>query len=848
MSVSKECAYLSIGQCKCKENPVELKKCGNCNRVLHHLCQTEYAAAMGLEEKSLMHICCSKECMSKCYYIRPQHNSQPALDVSPAPATPAPTTTQQHDTPAPTTTTTKKLKKPDHTWTSIYWKHFMVVVGEEKTAQCSLCGDGIKFKNGTGGLKNHLNYKHNNEYKALHDKTETLKSETPSKNHTIEQFGFKTRPKPKELAVRVELYRQAVTAWAIEANIALSKVAAPSFRRIVDVAVPPNEKGKFIITQQNVRERITELGSLTRKATKIEMKNKIMAYTTDHWTGPNGKTYTTLTGHWIEDWIMKSNIMDFKVFHGRTRGEDIKLDLDETFEYYELDEENTTMIVSDTTGNMNTFGDKLREEGGCEHGYCFDHNIQRNTILAYKGDYYVFCYHFLILLLLKYLQIITHIVIILYFIYFSSDTNLPGAEGTMRTARALVEYFNKSTQATSKLLKFQENSSIPKYKERKKPLKLLQDVETRWWSTLRMDKRLCFLKEAVKGLHTSDEIDCKMLDDNQWHTMVELNEVLGVPGEVQKTVEGEMYPTSPLLPFSLFLIRKNYSDKSNNRSTSPPIKHLSKVLLEDLDRRYVPHPDKEGSVQYLPVARKGKYNRYYTLHLFVFYAAFLDPRTKVNLKEIMVEKNYDELANDILEELVKLKKQELENNNNNNHDRVDNSYLSPQKKKRKTTTKNNSLYKALNKKDVTDENVAQDSPLNNEEIKADCEREMKIFMSDSVSLDMNDEKTDEFNDPLQWWKKNEPKYETLAKMAKKYLCIPAASAPSERIWSRSSSILSMKRSRLSDDVASDIMFIRENIDLLNKHYTSLTGKEEIILPMIHESEDVYDKDVGQGEV
>ena len=58
----------------------------------------------------------------------------------------------------------------------------------------------------------------------------------------------------------------------------------------------------------------------------------------------------------------------------------------------------------------------------------------------------------------------------------------------------------------------------------------------------------------------------------------------------------------------------------------------------------------------------------------------------------------------------------------------------------------------------------------------------------------------------------------------------------------------MKRARLSDDVAGDIMFVRENIKVLNDHIESLTGRrEELILPMIR-NDDVYNEDVGQGDM
>ena len=39
-------------------------------------------------------------------------------------------------------------------------------------------------------------------------------------------------------------------------------------------------------------------------------------------------------------------------------------------------------------------------------------------------------------------------------------------------------------------------------------------------------------------------------------------------------------------------------------------------------------------------------------------------------------------------------------------------------------------------------------------------------------------------DPLEWWKMHNTQLPTIAKLARKYLAIPASSAPSERVFSR----------------------------------------------------------------
>ena len=50
-------------------------------------------------------------------------------------------------------------------------------------------------------------------------------------------------------------------------------------------------------------------------------------------------------------------------------------------------------------------------------------------------------------------------------------------------------------------------------------------------------------------------------------------------------------------------------------------------------------------------------------------------------------------------------------------------------------------------------------------------------------------------DPLAWWKMHDGQFPTIAKLARKYLAIPASSAPSERVFSRAKLIQQCQRQR-----------------------------------------------------
>ncbi len=86
---------------------------------------------------------------------------------------------------------------------------------------------------------------------------------------------------------------------------------------------------------------------------------------------------------------------------------------------------------------------------------------------------------------------------------------------------------------------------------------------------------------------------------------------------------------------------------------------------------------------------------------------------------------------------------------------------------------------------------------------------------------------DAFNDPLKWWKESCANYPYVANISCKYLAIPATSAPSEQVWSRLARILSLRRAHLSDDLVGRMMFVKENLVFLRKHYRSLRKKETL---------------------
>jgi hypothetical protein len=90
---------------------------------------------------------------------------------------------------------------------------------------------------------------------------------------------------------------------------------------------------------------------------------------------------------------------------------------------------------------------------------------------------------------------------------------------------------------------------------------------------------------------------------------------------------------------------------------------------------------------------------------------------------------------------------------------------------------------------------------------AAAEAEITLYkMEPSIRLIDNN---NNFNCPLSWWKNNESKYKLLSSIAARFLCIPATSAPSERVFSAAGLTIAKDRARLLPENANDLVFLHD---------------------------------------
>ncbi|XP_024859016.1 E3 SUMO-protein ligase ZBED1-like [Kryptolebias marmoratus] len=72
---------------------------------------------------------------------------------------------------------------------------------------------------------------------------------------------------------------------------------------------------------------------------------------------------------------------------------------------------------------------------------------------------------------------------------------------------------------------------------------------------------------------------------------------------------------------------------------------------------------------------------------------------------------------------------------------------------------------------------------------------------------------DEESDPLAWWRLHEVNFPHVSQLAKKYLCIQATSAASERLFSTGGNIVTCQRSALKPATVNRLVFLTKNLKL-----------------------------------
>jgi len=138
----------------------------------------------------------------------------------------------------------------------------------------------------------------------------------------------------------------------------------------------------------------------------------------------------------------------------------------------------------------------------------------------------------------------------------------PGVKDVMAKCRRIVGHFSSSSQAQDTLLRQQLVTGTGT------PLKVVQDVVTRWWSTYSMVERLLELRVSLHQLaNIDDKIAEIMLSLQEWEIVKQMERILKPFMHIQRFFEGQTYVTISHVPYMIKTLRGILEGFSNNEET-----------------------------------------------------------------------------------------------------------------------------------------------------------------------------------------------------------------------------------------------------------------------------------------
>ena len=302
----------------------------------------------------------------------------------------------------------------------------------------------------------------------------------------------------------------------------------------------------MVPTQKTVTKYLTLLYKETNDVLMAELMGKDVALTTDMWTSVGQKGYITVTAHHLTpEWEMKSNVLATKHTTDRHTGVNVANHLTEISSDYKI---SVTSITTDNASNMQS----ACTAGSFNRVSCFAHTLQ---------------------------------------LCVNDGIQQANVSRALAAGKRLVSHFSHSVVATQALIEQQRRINPDK-----KPVKLMQDVATRWNSSFIMTKRLLELRIPIYGVIMDDKVtkpsDRMDMDisDTMWRIMEDIVPVLEVLADATEILSKEEVPTCGsiyvLLPMLMGRLQVIPEDSS-------AIKQMKEKIISGMKSRFI--VDKNGN-------------------------------------------------------------------------------------------------------------------------------------------------------------------------------------------------------------------------------------------------------------
>ncbi|XP_051815909.1 E3 SUMO-protein ligase ZBED1-like [Acanthochromis polyacanthus] len=536
---------------------------------------------------------------------------------------------------------------------------------------CIYCKGEFNYHRSNSSLLYHLKAKHPG----------VLKSDSGSRQTTLEQYRTRGGVNSEQTNKRIT---DAITCWIATNCRPVNIVEDAGLCEVIKAAT--GDTTYKLPARKTIMSRVEELYD-NKRTEKLEALGKVpyVSLTGDHWTSFGNDNYLGVTAHFIDnDWCLQSFALTVSKTTERHYAEACAQHFEDIAQDWGIENKVTT-LGTDSARNMVAAVRQLPYE----HLPCTAHAIQRSICVSLSDS---------------------------------------GIDAVLAKCRKLVGHFKHSPSNTREL-----NAQQVAHHQKEEPL--IQDVPTRWNSTLAMIQRVLQNREPIGATLREQHSKLSMLTDQECAKLQRLSELLEPCRYVTEILGGEHYIScSVVLPAFCHLFRVM------EPSEDDPV-HIvkwKKLFSEDLAKR------KENSnLAWLKLATA------------------LDPRFK-DLKCLPKTERGD-VWNSIADLLKEKEK--------------------PKAPSPETT-------------DVPDvpAKKAKVFLLSSSDSDADEEEETNLSL---INRYRSETKLEMDACPLQWWLNRKGSYGKLALLARKYLSSPATTVPCERLFSLSGHVVQKKRASLS---------------------------------------------------
>ncbi|KAL4006671.1 tripartite motif-containing protein 66 [Sarotherodon galilaeus] len=335
-------------------------------------------------------------------------------------------------------------------------------------------------------------------------------------------------------------------------------------------------------------------------------------------------------------------------------------------------------------------------------------------------------------------------------------------ERAVGVCKKVVSAFSKSWKKKRELAKVQAVLGLP-------PHQLIHESPTRWGSRQMMIDRFLEQEKALSQVLLADKKTRHLVPSWQDVALLEsLNKALGPLFEFTDALSGESYVSVSFLKPVLHLFNNEILSQKDGDT------ELTKAV-------------KDGILKYL----NEKYDDHATNNLLDM-ATLVDPRFKTAyIKEERVEFIKMRAAAELVDMVGATAPESAQTAAASSSPPAaeDDPELPRPTKKKKSL---GSYFKK-----------AGQSTTHSHPSRASIELELSMYLQTPGP--------DSETDPLERWKQHETNFPLVARLARKYLCIPATSSSSERAFSASGNIITCKRSCLKPNTVDQLVFLALNL-------------------------------------